>query len=247
MSFGWAGLEAFTAILKTLETLRGNGSGVLRSIRKIERISDVTETSWCIEDAPFTDLSELPAAQHLTSLYLVGCRKLKSFSGIAEHFPKLKTLWVYECDRLENLDGLQFLKQLEALTIWPSFSGKISVDSLEPLAGATTLNRLIFSGKCKDGSLAPLYELENLRSLFLSNNFAWDEFARFEAHQPDVTFPLKGGVVYDANPMALRCSSCSEPQAMLTGKGLQLCCPSCDAERLAKHIKRYTELSKATP
>lgn len=218
--------------------------GSLRSVKKIERLPASGELSWCIENAPLTHLSELPPAKHVKSLYLVECRKLTSFSGIVERFPKLKTLWAYSCDRLITLDGLQSLKELQALTIWPSFSGRLAVDTLAPLAGAIALRTLVFSGKINDGSLTPLYGLGLLRRAFVPNNLPWDEFARFEAHRPDVAFPWKGGVVYDANPATLVCPSCGRAQAMPTGKGIKLCCPHCEGERLTKHIRRYAEVSQ---
>jgi hypothetical protein len=237
-------LEYFSAIVGTLEFLRGNPDGIHRSVKKIERLPAPSELSWCLEGAPLVDFCGLSDVEHLTSLYLVECRKLTSFRGIATRFPKLKALWVYSCDQLNTLDGLQFLKELQALTIWPSFSGKNKVDSFSPLSDSTSLSTLIFSGNVSDGSLKPLWGLKLLHQLFLSNNFSWQEFAQFEAQRPDVDFPWKGGVVHNANPAILTCPSCGKPQALLTGKGIRLCCPDCDADRLAKHIKRYTKLSR---
>lgn len=199
--------------------------------------------SWCIEDAPLVNFSGIAKVEHVTSIYLVECRKLTSLVGIAERFPKLKSLWVYSCDRLSTLEGLQSLKELQNLTIWPSFSGTIRIDTLLPLASTPALQNLVFAGTSNDGTLTPLYGLERLERLFVSNNFSWDQFAHFEAQQPNVDFPWKGGVVYDANPTVLTCQSCGRPKAMLTGKGTRLCCPDCDGGRLSKHIKRYRELS----
>jgi hypothetical protein len=212
-------------------------------VKKIERLPALNEISWCIEDAPLVNLSGIAKVEHVTSIYLVECRKLTSLFGIAERFPKLKSLWVYSCDRLSTLEGLQSLKELQNLTIWPSFSGTIKIDTLLPLASTLALQNLVFAGTSKDGTLTPLYGLKRLERLFVSNNFSWDQFAHFEAQQPNVDFPWKGGVVFDANPAVLTCQSCGRPKAMLTGKGNRLCCPDCDGGRLSKHIKRYRELS----
>lgn len=192
------------------------------------------------------DFCGLANIEHVTSLYLVNCRKLNSFWRIAEQLPKLKTLWLYSCDQLNTRDGLQSLKELQVLTIWPSFSGEIKVDTFSLLADATAPRTLVFSGRIRDGSLKPLYGLKLLHRLFLSNNFSSEEFAQFEAQRPNVDFPWKGGVVYNANPAILACTSCGKAEALLTGKGIRLCCPDCDSDRLAKHIKRYSKL-QSTP
>ncbi|MDQ4409116.1 MULTISPECIES: hypothetical protein [unclassified Rhizobium] len=237
-------MEHFSAIVNTFEFLRGNADGIHRSVKRIERLPAPSELSWCIEGAPLADFCGLSDVEHVTSLYLVECRKLTSFRGIATRFPKLKALWVYSCDQLTTFDGLQSLRELQALTIWPSFSGKIKVDTLSPLSDSTALTTLVFSGNVGDGSLKPLYGLKLLHRLFLSNNFSWQEFTQFEAKRPDVDFSWKGGVVYNANPATLACPSCGKAQALLTGKGIRLCCPDCDGDRLARHIKRYPELSR---
>lgn len=215
-----------------------------RSVKKIERLPAPNEMSWCIEDAPLVNFCGMAKVEHVSSIYLVECRKLTSLFGLAERFPNLKSLWMYSCDRLSTLEGIQPLKELQNLTIWPSFSGTIKIDTLLPLASTLALKNLVFAGTSKDGMLTPLYGLDCLERLFVSNNFSWDQFARFEAQRPNVEFPWKGGVVYNANPAILTCESCGRPKAMLTGKGTRPCCPDCDSGRLSIHIKRYRELSR---
>ena len=235
----------FAHIVRTLDTIRTHKNGHLRSIKTIERFPTPDENSWSLEEITQLNLSELPVFKHVNSLYICDCRKLTSLSIIAEKFPQLHNLFIYSSDRLTSLDGLQSLQELQTLTIWPSFSGSISLESFKPLTDITTLRSLVFSGKCIDGSLAPLYGLKHLQHMFLSNNFNWEEFANFERHQPHVNFCWKGGVVYDANPAILQCKKCNKAQAMLTGRGKKLCCPDCDAKRLEKHLHDYSSLSSA--
>lgn len=124
-------------------------------------------------------------------------------------------------------------------------TGLITLDSLSPVSALTELEELIYAGKTRDGSLAALHLLRNLKTVFFSNSYAWQEIALFEAYHPAVDFPWKGGVVLAANPDVMKCKDCRAPQSMLTGKGRRLACPQCDAAYIERHLKRYTQLSTA--
>jgi hypothetical protein len=124
-------------------------------------------------------------------------------------------------------------------------SASSTINSLSPISFLTELEDLIYAGKTRDGSLAALHSLQNLKTVFFSNSYAWQEVARFEACHPFVDFPWKGGVVPAANPSLLTCRNCAAPQSMLTGKGLRLACPQCDSAYIEKHLKRYTQLVTA--
>lgn len=235
-------MDAFARIVKALGTLRQGKTGLYCSIKRVERRPNPNEQEWCLENIALDTLASLPPLEHLTHLYLVNCGKLKALSGI-ERFPGLKSLWIYESDRLASIDGIQSLGALKYLTIWPSFSSQITLETLDPLRNIKTLREFIFAGRARDGSLTALQKLPQLETLFLSNAFSWEEFAKFEANQPAVQFCWKGGVVYDVNPSVMKCPSCGSAQAILTGKGLRLCCPKCDIERLNKHLARYRSLA----
>lgn len=197
---------------------------------------------WCIQNVRAVQLTEIPASDHVTHLYLIELNKLNDLRGI-ERFNKLQSLWIYDCSALKTIDGIEKLDSLETLTIWPSFSSTITLDTMEPIARSTLLKEFIFSGKSRDGKLDPLFKLEKLERLFLSNSFNWEQFAHFEANQPNIDFPWKGGIVYNANPSILQCSTCETNLAILTGKGMKLCCPACDQNRIAKHLARYSEVA----
>ena len=233
----------FGSILKTLDHLRAKPAGTLRSVKSFTSTPDHNVTEWFLERSGLKILAELPYVPQLSGLYVVDCPKLESIAGVAEIFPRLRKLWVFGSDRLRSLEGVQFLDELEELVIWSSISGHISIDTLAPLENVQELKKFSFAGRTKDGSLGPLSNLKSLRHLFVSNAYSWEEFARFEARQPETQFPWKGGVVYEANPSVLICQHCGSAQAMLTGKGLKLCCPSCEADRLGKHLRRYTALA----
>lgn len=236
----------FGSILKALDHLRAKPAGTLRSVKTLTSMPDHNITEWLLERFGLKILAELPRVPQLSSLYIVDCAKLESIAGVAVNFPRLRKLWIIGSDRLRSLDGIQSLEELEELKIWPSFSGHMSLDTLEPLENAKGLKTFSFAGRTRDGSLGPLLNLKSLSRIFISNSYSWEEFARFEARRPEVQFLWKGGVTYDANPSALICQRCGSAQAMLTGKGLKLCCPSCEADRLGKHLRRYAALAAGT-
>lgn len=238
-------MDATAELFRKLDDLRVEKPGFLRSEKHITRGPDASEPSWCLAYLRLPPLADLPQADHLTELYLNQCTKLPGLKGIAERFPHLRELMIFGCDSLTSLDGLQDLHGLKSLTIYESFSGKITLDSLQPIAGLAQLERLVFAGRSRDNSLRPLHDLPKLQEVFLSNVFPWEEFARFESHHPDMPFRWKGGITYAPAPDLFRCKTCDEPLAMLTGKGLRMACPNCDADRISKHLKRYASLAAA--
>ncbi|QCL72540.1 MULTISPECIES: hypothetical protein [Agrobacterium] len=230
-------------ILRELDELRKENETVFHSRREIDKAPAGHQLRWCLQNIKSATFTEIPASDHVTHLYLLELNKLHDLKGI-ERFRELRSLWLYGCDALETIDGIQELDFLETLTIWPSFSSTITLDTIAPVSGSTSLKEFIFSGKSRDGRLEPFFKLEKMERVFLSNSFNWEEFARLEANQPNMGFPWKGGIVYDANPSVLRCSTCETNLAMLTGKGMKPCCPVCDRNRIAKHLARYSEVAK---
>jgi hypothetical protein len=158
-------------------------------------------------------------------------------------FQNLELLWIYGADKLNSLDGVQYCKSLKSLTVWPSFAASVTIVSLSHVAVLKDLEELIFAGKTRDGSLDHLASNLHLRDVFFSNNYTWNEIARFEAGHPKANFPWKGGVIYNANPTVLKCKKCETAQAMLSGKGLKLSCPQCDHAYIQKHVDRYQKIA----
>jgi len=228
-------------IFRTLDALKKRDPSVFNSSRRLVDEPGPTYSRWHLQGAV---PSNNKIYTHISQLFFEDCSQLRSFDWV-KCFPHLEKLWIYGSDRISDLEGIQAAKGLKSLTIWPSMSASSTINSLSPISFLTELEDLIYAGKTRDGSLAALHSLQNLKTVFFSNSYAWQEVARFEACHPFVDFPWKGGVVPAANPSLLTCRNCAAPQSMLTGKGLRLACPQCDSAYIEKHLKRYTQLVTA--
>lgn len=234
-------MDVVRRIFGTIDHLKAGAPDLFYSHEMIAENPDQTFSAWHVHAAKLSKHSEY---KQIKKLYLQDCTKLLSLDWL-ESVPNLEELWVYGSNKLENIEGVQFAENLKSLTIWPSFNADITLDNLAPVAALAQLEELNFSGKTRDNSLSHLSHCGSLRNVFFSNSYPWVEVARFEASHPDIEFPWKGGVVYDANPTVLTCKKCGLPQAMLTGKGLRLSCPECDGKYLQKHIERYRKVAVA--
>lgn len=234
-------MDAASHIFRTLDALKNADPGVFHSGHR--RVDDPSpaDSRWHLQGTVPSSNRLYP---QITSLFLQECSQLQSFEWV-KSFPNLANLWIYGSDRISDLEGIQAAKGLKSLTIWPTMSATTTVDSLSPVSSLTQLEDLIYAGKTRDGSLAALHSLRNLKTAFFSNSYAWQEIARFEASHPYADFPWKGGVVPAANASVMKCKICGTPQSMLTGKGLRLACPKCDFSYIEKHLKRYTQLLTA--
>jgi hypothetical protein len=200
-----------------IDELRKGSADLFQSCKMISEHPSQSHAAWHMNEVAQFNVCAIP---HITRLYLQDCKQLTSLS-LLQSFPNLETLWIYGSDKLFDIDGIQSSEALKNLTIWASFSATITLDSLAALSGITDLEHIVFSGKTRDGSLAHLDQHQNLKTAFFSNSYSWQEIAGFEARHPTISFPWKGGVVYEANPQVLKCKKCGAPQAMLAGKGLR--------------------------
>lgn len=232
-------MNAPACIFATIDYLQARPSDVFYSYKIVSNEPAPSYTAWHLHETIPTKSIQFT---NITHLYLQDSKHLQALDCL-ESFPNLEMLWVYGSDKLSNIEGIAITKKLKSLTIWPSFSRNIILDSLAPIAALDNLMEFNFSGKTRDGSLSPLQPLQQLSTVFFSNSYSWDEIARFEASHPEIDFPWKGGVVYNANPSVLKCKKCDAPQALLAGKGLKLSCPQCDATYLEKHLERYRKVS----
>ncbi|MGB5864713.1 MAG: leucine-rich repeat domain-containing protein [Sulfitobacter sp.] len=232
-------MDAASQIMKTIDELRKDATDIFQSRKTISEHPSQFHAAWHMNEVALFNVRPFP---HITRLYLQDCKQLTSLY-LLQSFPNLETLWIYGSDKLSHIDGIQSSKALKSLTIWASFSATITLDSLAALSGITDLEHIVFSGKTRDGSLSHLDQHQNLKTAFFSNSYSWQEIAGFEARHPAISFPWKGGVVYEADPQVLKCKKCGTPQAMLAGKGLKLACPLCDLVYLKKHIARYSTIA----
>lgn len=231
-------MDAASRVFRTIDDLKTVSPDRFYSHKVLREEPNKSHSAWHLHEAIPTGEGQFP---EIRQLFLQDCTRLQSLDWLPS-FQNLELLWVYGSDKLANLEGIQCCKKLKSLTIWPSFSANITIDSLAPVAGLGDLEELVFSGKTRDGSLGFLASNQQLKDVFFSNSYSWEEIARFEAGHPGADFPWKGGVVHDANPTALKCKKCGHPQAMLSGKGLRLKCPQCDEASVKKHVDRYNKV-----
>lgn len=228
-------MDAASQIFKTIDDLRNRSADRFYSHGAITDEPNRTYSAWHLHEVLPTGDREFP---EIRRLYLQECALLQSLDWL-KRFQNLELLWIYGADKLTSLEGVQHCKDLKSLTVWASFTANITLDSLAPVAALKHLEELNFSGKTRDGALDHLSSNLHLRDVFFSNSYTWEEIARFEACHPKANFPWKGGITYDANPTVLKCKKCERAQAMLSGKGLKLSCPQCDAAYIQKHLDRY--------
>lgn len=234
-------MNAASQIFQTLDALQKGALDLFQSNPDVVEEPDQSYSRWHLRDAiPGNDVD----FSHIKSLFLQDSSQLQSLVWL-KNFPNLEKLWIYGAAKIFDLEGIQSARNLKALTIWPSMTATITLNSLSPLSSLTKLEEMVYSGRTRDGLLVHFHALQNLKTVFFSNSYSWEEIARFEANHPDVDFPWKGGIVPNANPSTLKCKKCTAPQSMLSGKGLKLSCPRCDAAYIEKHLQRYNKIASA--
>ncbi|WP_339109753.1 leucine-rich repeat domain-containing protein [Thioclava sp. GXIMD4216] len=237
-SLGIQLVDTASRIGQTIDALKDADPNVFHSNKSTVDEPAPTCTGWHLQGRlPESDKTYT----QIKRLFLQDCSKLRTLTWV-KNFPNLEKLWIYGSDKIADLEGIQAAKYLSSVTVWPSFSGKITLKSLSPIGALKGLEEFIYAGGTRDGSLEALNSLQNLKKTFFSNAYSWQEIARFEAHHPEAAFPWKGGIVPSANPGLLMCKKCGTAQSMLAGKGLRLACPACDSAYIEKHLERYTLL-----
>lgn len=169
--------------------------------------------------APLDPLGELPALEWLELENIRATRDL----GFLRDFSKLKGLAI-----AGDSNSIKYLKAA----------------SLEPLENLQELYWLSLpTFTTEDGSLMPLAKLSSLKYLYLSNKFKMEEFAKLAGARPDIKCdrlkPVSDILSY------FTCKKCSRNKmVLLTGKGKQLLCIDCDADRIARHVKTFNEIAE---
>ncbi|SIQ69466.1 hypothetical protein [Marinobacterium stanieri] len=119
----------------------------------------------------------------------------------------------------------------------------LNVERLEPLLSLQSLYWLSLNVvKVQQGGLAPLARLRALKYLFLSNKYEMEDVAALVGSRPDIECdlftPVDGPLGY------IRCKKCGQQTMMLlTGKGKPSLCQSCDADKIARHLKTFDDIA----
>jgi Leucine-rich repeat (LRR) protein len=158
-------------------------SGVnAKSMATVAKLSDLQ--TLVIHDYRLPDLTNLAGLLSLHSLSIAGSPRIKSISGL-EKLKQLQTLILFDCAGFHDLAPLSELSNLHTLCLEGGFSKSLSIDSLVPISGLTSLHSLrLASLRTSDSSLAPLRSLQNLRTAFICKAFPSSEFARLATDLP---------------------------------------------------------------
>lgn len=133
-------------------------------------------TRLVMHDFRMANIGPLAALEHLRELAIAGSPKLRSLEGI-ERLPTLRSLVLFDCTNLSDIEPLTRLRNLETLCLEGGFSKHLSLKTLAPLAALVKLRRLrLASVKVSDGSLRPLHRLRSLKQVFIARAFSPAEF-----------------------------------------------------------------------
>lgn len=190
-AYGEALLKADTGALAAVEYLWLSGAseqacrvaGTLTSIKRL-----------VVHDWRPRDLSTLGGLRQIKSLSIAGSAKLKSLLGI-EQLGTLEELILFDCCGYVSVEQIGCLTRLKTLCIEGGFRKSLRLETLQPLEGLKGLENLrLASMRVADRSLAPLRALRNLRSTFITA-----QFAKGELRDLARALPLARGEFLDSN------------------------------------------------
>jgi hypothetical protein len=189
------------------------------------------------------DLTPLCRVKSLRFLNIGSSPQIRSIDPLAA-MTGLKWLQLENLKLITDLGPLAGLDGLDGL----GFSGSPwvtqKVHTLKPLAGLTALNWLyLFNLRSLDESLRPLEPLSSLVSLTVRKDmFPIEELAWVCARFPKSVHRIEPyqDMVNESVPFV--CKKCGNESIVLTmGKGGGELCKICDAARLSRHVKRFSD------
>ena len=189
-------------------------------------------------------LDSIARLRGLRYLYLGSSPSLASLVPLEEAAP-LEWLELENIAACADLSFLAAHPSLKGLGVSGAENKYLNVHSLTPLTHLQTLEwvalRMV---RIKSGGLWPLARLRRLKYLELSNKYPMEELAALAGMRPDIQCDLFRPVFSTLEFMT--CKKCGAHNlVMLTGKGKPCLCPSCDAERLKRHIDAFETIRKA--
>ena len=198
-------------------SIRMSGFKNVGNLAEFPNISSLEVFLW-----PLESFEVLASLKHLQTLRIT-------------HFPKVNSL--------EALGSLNQLHDLELTTLASWYSKKQVVESLHPLSSLTNLQRLKFGAVlAKDKDLSPLWNLIELRELFVPNFYPQEQLARLAGRLPIVRrdWFLQAYVSMDQ----VKCKKCGAAKVMLSGSDIrpQVICRTCQQKKFCLCVTRYEEM-----
>ena len=132
------------------------------------------------------DLTALRALDRLEHLSIDSPRKLSDFAPLLE-LPSLRTLIITNAKRMPNLEWLRNADHLQVIGIEGAIDSPFTIESLEPLAGLSTLRAfLAVSTRLADQRLMPLARCPKLEYLSIARCVPRSEFERLHESRSDI-------------------------------------------------------------
>jgi hypothetical protein len=170
-----------------------------------------------------------------------------------ERLHRLECLVIDHAPKITSLEPIRTLSELRQLSIstpasWDASKKCIDVESLQPLATLTNLQRLTLRGvRPAAGGLRPLEGLKALVEVEISHvpTFSLEDFARLAGALPQAS----GSCLQPHFRMNFpwSCKRCRTTQEWLTGavgRQKRYLCPVCDKEKLAAHVAEFERIKR---
>lgn len=179
----------------------------------------------------------LTKVNSLEVLSLESCSEVEWLNNLAA-CGNLKGLGIINFKHVHSIKWISELSELRNLAIEGGMMTRMTIDTLEPIAGLTKLELLNLANlKARDESLRPLGNLQQLRNLNIANFYPMEEFAWLSGRLKDTKCTWFSPYIdFEFSP----CKKCGrKAMVMLTGRRKPNLCKQCDSARLAKHVAAF--------
>ncbi|HEU0298967.1 MAG TPA: hypothetical protein VFR37_05915, partial [Longimicrobium sp.] len=213
------------------------------ALRYVGRLPALRELC-TFDDSRLSSLEPLAGRAGLELAHIHAGDELSDVRPLAE-IPALRHLRL-DAPRMHDLSGAGRFTQLNTLNLTPA----PVVDSLAPLAALTNLRHLsVWMEEVREGGLAPLARLQELRSLGVSPDaFDLEEFARLAVALPGTDGPHRSPFLPPDDPAyyRIRCRHCGRRDLRLPlGTPRRGFCPACSPDAIRRHVARWEILLSA--
>lgn len=163
------------------------------------RVKSLSTSHWTPEIAELAQ--SLPNLEHLLIFGIKGVLagvgqlphlkilSIYASSGLVDFEPfekcvGVETLWISSCIHLQSLGGIDRMRNLKEFEIQGSMTKTGTIPTLSPLSRCEELQYVSLATKINDKDLSELFNLSQLRYLWLQNRFKHDQYTAILASCP---------------------------------------------------------------